>query len=346
MIERDYLWKAAFRVFMKDFVLFFFPTQSQDVDWSKGIEFLDKELHKLQSKSKQKHRTADVLVRLYLKTGKIVCILLHIEVQDYTDPEFELRMHQMRYRIEDLFGFNPVMLAILTDDNEHFMPTKYEVETWGSSSRTIFLLHKVMDNPPSTYPIPDSPVAIIMEVAYNATKTKKMKDDDIIKLHLPIVKKLFVRGYSKEQVQLLFSFIAGYVKFANSDKLLIFEEKIEDMVKYETTEDIFAILEAQKEAFNKWRAEEELRRAIKRADRAEAKADKAEAKAIAKVEAKIEAKVEAKSAKTILSMLHEGINIDLVAKIVDKTVAEILEIQEKYKNQDPLSPFLNGHKSD
>ena len=76
MINRDYLWKAAFRVFMQDFILFFFAKKYNEIDWSKGIEFLDKELHKLQSKSKQKHRIADVLVRLYLKNGKAVCVLL------------------------------------------------------------------------------------------------------------------------------------------------------------------------------------------------------------------------------------------------------------------------------
>ena len=65
MIKQDYLWKAAFRVFMQDFVRFFFLNQYDEIDWSKGIVFLDKELAKLQLKSNGKDRIAGLVVHVH-----------------------------------------------------------------------------------------------------------------------------------------------------------------------------------------------------------------------------------------------------------------------------------------
>ena len=190
--------------------------------------FLDKELAKLQLKSNGKDRIADILVQLYLKNGKEVWVFLHIEVQGYIDKTFSLRVHQMRYRIEDRFGINPVMLVIYTDDNDNFCPNQYKVDTWGSTNRTTFLTYKVKDCPPTMFPNTDNPVSIIMEVAYHATQAKKTSDEDMMKLHLPIVKKLLTKGYSKEQIKALISFIEGYIKFGNSKNKHIFVEKIDD----------------------------------------------------------------------------------------------------------------------
>ena len=124
-IGKDRLWKTALRLRMQHTVAFFFPHQYHEVDWSKGIVFLDKELNTINLHARPKNRIADVLVLLTLKNGKKRVLFLHIEVQGYPDIDFPLRIHQMRYRIEDLTGENPVMLAIFTDDDPNFHPKEY-----------------------------------------------------------------------------------------------------------------------------------------------------------------------------------------------------------------------------
>ena len=118
----DQLWKIAFRLLMQQFVGFFFSEKYDEVDWSKGIVFLDKELNTIQPESRPKNRIADVLVMLQLKNGDPLYIFLHIEVQGYFDVDFGLRVHQMSYRIEDKLGHSPVMLSIFTDDDLIFIP--------------------------------------------------------------------------------------------------------------------------------------------------------------------------------------------------------------------------------
>jgi hypothetical protein len=325
--KRDYLWKAAFRMFMPEFIQFFYADKYDDIDWDKDVEFLDKELHKLYLKSKQKNRVGDVLARLYLKDGSVLWVLLHIEVQGYFDEFFSLRLHQMRYRIEDLFGVNPVMLAILTDDNPDFNPQYYEVNTWGSTNRTNFHSYKVMNFPPSEYANPDSPVSIIMKTVYHSIKSQKLTDESKIDLYLPIVRNLFRKGFSKERINLLISFIENHVNFANKENHIIFENKIDKMTKYETTQDIL-------DYFNPAKRLEKAEATIAKMTKAREKERQAKEKERQAKEQERQAKEQERLRleKSILLMLSKGIDADLVAETIGIPKSEVLDIYNKNKN--------------
>jgi hypothetical protein len=336
--RRDQLWKGAFRMLMPQFVQFYFPDHYDEIDWSKGIEYLDKELHTLQIKSESNGRIADVLVKLYLKSGEAIWLLLHIEIQGYVDKDFELRVHQMQYRIEDLFSVNPIMLAILTDDNPNFRPKEYRTEVWGTVSYTAFNSYKVMDHPPSTYKIKDNAVALIMEIVYNSTQLKKLPDDKIMDLFLPIAKKFFIEGYEKEEIKLLISFIEAHVKFENSDYSRIFDENIDNMVKYETTEDILAIFDTEKrlKRLHFLEAQEEKMRASMEQLRMREEEARMKEEESRMREEKSRMREEKSHARTIMFMFSQGIKIDLISRVIGITENEILEIQVKYKDSDFL----------
>ena len=303
-VNRDLIWKSVFRKYLKEFYQFFFPKSYHRIDWTRGVTFLDKELHKLYVESDQQNRVADVLVGLYLKNGKPLWILLHVEIQGYTDKLFAFRFHQMRYRIEETFNINPLTLAIYTDDDPNFHPKQYQSSIFGSKTLTVFNTYKVMDNPPSTYKTPNDAVALIMEVAYHATQAKKMKDEDIINLHLPIVRRLFTAGFPKDEIIFLMSFIQNYIKFDNQNNYLIFGQNIKKMVitDFETTEDILAILDTTKQL--------ERERQLKE--------------------------------RSVLLLLQKGTEMDLIAEVLRVPVAEIMAIQEKYKDNNPIDDILKN----
>ena len=325
-IERDLIWKSTFRKYLKEFYGFFFPKSYHRIDWSKGVTFLDKELHKLYIESNQQNRVADVLVSLYLKSGKQICVLLHVEIQGYTDKLFAFRFHQMRYRIEETFNINPLTLAIYTDDDPNFHPKQYQSSIFGSKTLTVFNTYKVMDNPPSTYKKPNDAIALIMEVAYHATQAKRMKDEDIINLHLPIVRKLFAAGFPKDEIIFLKSFIESYVKFDNQNNYLIFGQNIREMVTtdFETTEDILAILdttiqiERLEQKAHVLEEEKERERQEKERERQEKERERQEK--------------ERYRAITIQLMLNQGNDISFIANALGLSIEQILEIQELFKN--------------
>jgi hypothetical protein len=321
MTQPDQAWKAAFRILMPQFVQFFFPQYFDDVDWEKGVEFLDKELNKLLSKAKLKNRIADVLVKLYLKSGETIWVLLHVEVQGYVEADFAQRVHQMSYRIEDLFGQNPAMLCIFTDSDPLFHPKEYSVSTWGSSKKTVFHTYKVLDNPPNPQIIPKDIVSIIMEIAYYGTQSKKLNDDTKINLYLPLVRRLYNEGYSREIVEIVLNFIEAHLKFADYKKERIFEEKKDIMAKYETTEDILAAVSYEKRALKAEAAIEIKSKEIEvKSKEIEIKSKEIEI-AITKME------------KGIFVMLNQGLSAEFIANSLDVTIEYVLSIQQKYKQE-------------
>ena len=266
-------------------------------------------------------------------------------------------MHQMRYRIEDRLGINPVMLCIFTDDNPHFHPKEYCVETWGAGARTYFNTYKVMENHPDNYKNPNSVVSLIMETVYHSTHIKNKSDDEIMGLFIPIVRKLFTKGFSKEEIKVTIDFIQAHVKFGNSENYINFEQKIEKMVKYKSTDELVAayfdtdtqILNLQKKVKRvekklqkiekaEEQAEQQLKQVEQQAKQAEQQAKQAEQQA---KQAEQQAKeMREEKERSILLLLSQGVQVELIAKALVVNAAEIISIQEKYKDNNPILDIL------
>ena len=337
----DNIWKLAFKNLLPNFVKFLFRTHYDKVDWTKEVHFLDKELQTLHVNSRPQDRIADILVMLHLKDGSTLYVFLHIEVQGYTDKTFVLRVHQMRYRIEDKYGSSPAMLSIFTDDDPDFHPKEYIVETWGSGNKTFFNTYKVMENHPSTYLDPNSIVSLIMETVYYSTQIKKHSDDDIMNLFIPIVKKLLSKGFSKEYVHLVLSFIKMHIKFGNSENYTIFEEKLVNMEQYEEVMDLETF-------FNTDRIKEEAKEAQKQLQEAQMQLQEAKTRLkeaenqVQQRERQEKERERQEKERSLLLMLSQGMSIDLICKVLEVTKEEIESIQEKYKDNNPIDKFLNG----
>ena len=350
----DQLWKIAFRLLMQQFVGFFFSENYDEVDWSKGIVFLDKELNTIQPESRPKNRIADVLVMLQLKNGDPLYIFLHIEVQGYFDVDFGLRVHQMSYRIEDKLGHSPVMLSIFTDDDPNFHPKEYYVEKWGTTRRMTFNTYKVMDNPPSTYKDRHNPIAMIMEIVYESTQIKKSSDAEVMKAFVGLAKKLLLMGYPKEYVLLMKSFIEAHVKFGESKNYRIFENKLNNMANYETTEEILSFFNLEKrledsqndvkqarlEVQRERQAAERERRAAKR-ERQEKERERQEKEHERQEKERERQEKEHERERAVLVLLNKGFEQDVILSVFDITVEDIRAIQEKYKDPKVLEMLLN-----
>jgi len=97
----DEAWKQVIERFFPDLLRFFVPQFCADVDFSRGVEFLNIEMEQLSPKSRGGAKFADKLAKVYLKDGTEQWILVHIEVQGDAEEEFSLRMFRYFYRIYD-----------------------------------------------------------------------------------------------------------------------------------------------------------------------------------------------------------------------------------------------------
>ena len=65
----DSPWKEAIEQYFQDFLAFFFPAMHAGIDWTKGYEFLDKELERVVHDAMLGRRYADKLVKVFLPDG-------------------------------------------------------------------------------------------------------------------------------------------------------------------------------------------------------------------------------------------------------------------------------------
>ncbi|MEA3643569.1 MAG: hypothetical protein VBE63_27115, partial [Lamprobacter sp.] len=78
--DDDSPWKEALERFFPEFLALLFPAIHAEIDWSKGVQFLDKEFQQIVREAKTTRRYADKLVGVTLRNGSAVWVLIHIEV--------------------------------------------------------------------------------------------------------------------------------------------------------------------------------------------------------------------------------------------------------------------------
>jgi hypothetical protein len=97
--EYDSPWKQILQLYFQDFMHFFFPQAHREIDWSRGFEFLDKELAQVVRDAELGRRLADKLVKVYRIGGEESWLLIHVEVQSQEETDFPRRMFVYNYRI-------------------------------------------------------------------------------------------------------------------------------------------------------------------------------------------------------------------------------------------------------
>lgn len=100
----------------EDLLRFVDPEIDKELDLSRGVEFLDKELAEMypEPEKRSSTRVVDKLAKVYLRDGGEAWMLLHLEVQGRNEKEFAERMHRYYYRLLDRHGRDVAALAILT----------------------------------------------------------------------------------------------------------------------------------------------------------------------------------------------------------------------------------------
>jgi len=141
----DGAWKRALLKFLPHAFRLLFPDAFERIDWSRGFVFLDKELERAARDTQFPKLRVDKLVRIYLKDGGRLWILIHIEVQSQRDPKFALRMYVYNCRIFDLYGRPVSSFAVLADDSATWRPERYERESLGTHIAMQFPIVKLKD---------------------------------------------------------------------------------------------------------------------------------------------------------------------------------------------------------
>ncbi len=186
----------------------FFPAAQAQIDWSRPYEFLDKELQQIARDAELGRRYADKLVRVWLLDGRDLWILIHVEVQGQRDDSFPERMYIYNTRIAERYGRPVASLAILCDTSPNWQPSEFVREVLGCRLEFRFLTAKLLGYKQRWAELEASsnPFATIAMAHLQAQATRR-NERDRLQWKLRLIRRLYERGYEREDIIQLFHFI-------------------------------------------------------------------------------------------------------------------------------------------
>jgi len=224
-MEQDSPWKEVLEDLFEDFLAFFFSHIHKEIDFSRGYEFLDKELQQIVAISETGKRIVDKLVKVYLRDGSEKWLLIHIEIQGYEEKEFPERMYIYNYRIFDKFRKEVVSLALLTDDNPNFYPSEYRRSRWGCNVVFEYPLIKVIDYRERWTELENSsnPFAIIVS-AFLKTLETEGNVQERYSWKKRFILELYQRGMTSKKSASIYKFVDWVMRLSNELNNELFTE--------------------------------------------------------------------------------------------------------------------------
>ena len=238
--DYDSPWKDVLDLLFEDAMAFFFPAAHAQIDWSRGFEFLDKELQKITADAALGRRVVDKLAKVWLKNGQELWVLVHVEVQGQRETDFAQRIYVYHSRLFNRFNAPVATFVIFTDEEENWRPAVYETELLGTELRLKFATAKLTDFRQRIEELEQSanPFAVVVQTLLIAQQTRG-DDRERMRQKLAQTKQLYQRGFNKKQLIGLYRFIDWVLTLPEpmdvqyQNQLSEYEE--EKKVKYVTT---------------------------------------------------------------------------------------------------------------
>ncbi|BAY63819.1 hypothetical protein NIES22_39090 [Calothrix brevissima NIES-22] len=206
--DYDSPWKEIIELYFPRFLEFFFTLAYDAIDWTRPYEFLDTELQQLEPDAEIGRRYVDKVAKVWLLDGEEAWVLVHVEVQGQYDSQFAERMYTYNYRLFDRHKQRVISLAVLADEQANWRPSSYSYELAGCRVSLEFPVAKLLDYEQAweTLEQTTNPFGIIV-MAHLKTKATQRNPESRLQWKLSLVRSLFERGYSRQDIQELFRFI-------------------------------------------------------------------------------------------------------------------------------------------
>ncbi|MBE9598445.1 hypothetical protein [Pedobacter sp. MC2016-24] len=294
--KNDELLKGALEANFPDFLRFVYPDADQVVDFSKGIQFMDKELFAIIPNRERKRdgRRADLLAKLHLKNGTEKWVLLNVEIEGGNDVDFEKRVYEYNYRIRDKYKVSVATIAVFTGGKSQRKPRIYRDELLGTVLSFSYLTYHIFDHDQEVLLKMDNPFALIALACQKSILEGKIPEKQLGEERLIIAKALLSHNYDHDRIISFLIFIKNFIYINNEDINCKFDQLISELTGGEINMGILEIVRMQ--------------------DRRDAK-----------LEGKLEGQHEA-ALKIARELKKEGLTVDFIAKTTKLSHKEITSL--------------------
>lgn len=206
--DYDSPWKEALEQYFEPFLALFFPQAHAVIDWNRPPESLDQELQQVVRDAELGRRLADKLFKVWRHGGEEAWVLVHIEVQSQEESGFAERMYVYNYRVFDRYRRPVISLAVLGDERASWRPSTYGYALGGCELSLKFPIVKLLDYEAQWQALQENtnPFAV-MVMAHLKTKATRGKLQERLQWKWNLVRGLFERGYTRDDVVKLFRLI-------------------------------------------------------------------------------------------------------------------------------------------
>ena len=204
--DYDSPWKEAVESYFPEFIEFYFPDASQQIDWVRGYQFLDQELRAVVQDAELGKRFVDKLAKVALRDGSERWVYVHLEVQGSAQAEFAERMFVYNYRLYDRYRQPVASLAVLADSTANWRPNHFGFAVLGCEHELRFPAVKLLDyaaQQDQLYQNPN-PFALVT-LAHLLTQATRQDMNARFAAKWKLVQLLYQRGWDKQRVIDLFS---------------------------------------------------------------------------------------------------------------------------------------------
>ena len=241
--DYDSPWKEGMELYFKELMEFFFPEIASEIAWTKGYEFLDKELQSVVRDAEIGRRHADKLVKVWSLEEEEFHVMIHIEIQSDKDRDFPRRMYIYNYRIFDKRYLPVTSLAILADESPSWKPDGFHSEQWGCKINFEFPMVKLIDYNDKIDDLLNgtNPFAIIT-AAHLKTKASKNDPQARYSWKWTITTAIYEKGFSAKDILNIYRLI---------DWLMILPEDLtkqftQDLIDYEGEKKMPYVMSAER----------------------------------------------------------------------------------------------------
>jgi hypothetical protein len=232
----DSAWKNIIRKLFKEFLEFFFPDIYEAIDFTKGVQFLDKELNEIDPDSNLGDRVADVLVKVHLKTGRTgyICIFIHLEVQNQAIEDFMEKMYIYNFRVfELLIGKRTAVIsaAILGDEDVNFRPDEYLVSLLGFELRMKIPIVKIIDYKlkkelREKLETSTNPMSMVVKAQLKSHEVNESDSERRFEVTKELIRQCYSHEYSEVNTRLVMKFFAMVIRLPEA-----FKTRIKQVIK-------------------------------------------------------------------------------------------------------------------
>ncbi len=205
----DLWWKWFLRQFLAEFLELTAPDVHALIDWSRGVEFIDKEL--LPPSPRSRRLYVDCLFKVYLKTGEERLLLIHIEIQLQRERDYPKRMFRYMARLFLEYDLPIISFAVLVDEHPNWRPDTYEYTFGGCELRYKYRVIKLLDLDREQLEQSHNPAALMLLAFFKARETR-----NDMNLRLEARKQLAIlareRGYNEWVIARLDELLEGIMQ--------------------------------------------------------------------------------------------------------------------------------------